>query len=386
MEQTAEIKSVINRITRFRHELHQHPELAHKERNTAKRILKFLENTQADKIQKEVGGNGIIFTYKGSQKGKNLLFRAELDALPIQEQNTMDYRSKTDQVSHKCGHDGHMAILCGLGLLLKERNFKGEVHLLFQPAEETGEGAQKMLDDPKMKSIKVDHAYALHNLPGFPKNQIVFKTGIFAAASKGLIVKLTGKPTHASHPRDGINPILAGSRIIQLFNEIPNMFTQLEEVAQITPVGINMGQKAFGTSASEGELYATVRAYDNAGMQRISDQLEDHILQISRMYGLKVSINWTEEFKAVENDGNSVEIVEKSISQLKLRRQTVSHPFPWSEDFGQFSQQFPLCLFGLGSGEKQAQLHQEDYDFPDDILETGVSMFQQIITEANRSQ
>ena len=385
MEKVKIPKSILDRITEFRHELHQHPELAHQEEKTAERLGKFLKDVSFEKVEDQIGGTGIIFTIKGKEAGKNLLFRAELDALPIQEENSMDYRSKTEKVSHKCGHDGHMAILCGLALLLQEKqDFKGNVHFLFQPAEETGEGAEKMIDDKKMQAYEVDYAFALHNLPGFSKGQIILKKGVFAAASKGLIVQLKGRPTHASHPKDGINPIPAGSKIIQLFSEIPNMQTQLEEIVQITPVGINMGQKAFGTSASEGELYATVRTYENVSMQRVSDELEEQIKQIAKLYHLQISISWTEEFKAVENHEKAYDFVEKATNSLKFDQKEVETPFPWSEDFGQFGRQFPICLFGLGSGKNQPQLHQENYDFPDEIMEKGIQIFYQIIKEANR--
>tara|TARA_R110002096_G_scaffold72174_4_gene172172 strand:- start:18505 stop:19665 length:1161 start_codon:yes stop_codon:yes gene_type:complete len=385
MEQNKGISAIIAAAKKLRQHLHQDPELAHQEVKTAKKVLEFLLNTNPDEVVEGIGGNGLIVSYKGTSKGKDLLFRAELDALPIEEVNTFEHASKNEKVSHKCGHDGHMAILCGLAMLLKDRDkYKGTVHLLFQPAEETGEGAMKMLEDSKINAFKVDYAFALHNLPGFKMGEIVVKRNTFAAASKGLIVKLKGKPSHASHPKDGINPLFAASQILQLFNESPNMHTALEEVAQITPVGIKMGQKAFGTSASEGEIYATLRTYEDATMERMSTYLEEKIAGIAALHKLKHSIEWTEEFAAVKNDETCFEILENALKELNFEQQEVSSPFPWSEDFGRFSERFPTCMFGLGAGEKHQQLHQEDYDFPDDIISTGVQVFYKLIEKANQ--
>lgn len=387
MKTLQELEAIVERVSRLRHELHQFPEVAHQEKDTAKRILAFLAETQADQIIDKIGGNGIIATYKGEKAGKSILFRAELDALPIAEVNQFDYRSKTENKSHKCGHDGHMAILCGLASLLQDRNsFSGTIHLLFQPAEETGEGAQKMLEDEKMKNIRADYAFALHNLPGFEKGEVVVKSGIFAAASKGMIVKLKGKPSHASHPKDGINPTFAATQILQLFHEMPNMHSALEEVVQITPVGIQIGQKAFGTSAGEGELYATIRTYDNALMESISAGLKQKIKRIGELNKLTTTVDWTEEFQAVENSKEGVEWVKTAAKKLELSITEAKNPFPWSEDFGQFGKRFPLCLFGLGSGKDHPQLHNEDYDFPDEIIPHGIQLFNEIIQHIQKSK
>jgi amidohydrolase len=374
------------KVKAFRKELHQIPETAFEEEQTAKKVISFLQQSNPDKIESEIGGFGLLAFYQGKESGKTLLFRAELDALPIAESNDFDHRSKHQGKGHKCGHDGHMSILLALSLMLEKREFSGKVILLFQPAEETGEGAQAMMKDSRIQNLKVDKAYALHNLPGFQKSKVIYKDEIFAAASKGVIIKLQGKPSHASHPKDGINPALAVAEIIQAFYEVPQMQTTLEEVALITPVGMKMGQKAFGTSAADGEVYATIRTYRNETMDKICEVLESRIKSIADGFGLQFEISYTEEFKAVVNEEGSNASLIKSCEKLDFEKEQASSPFPWSEDFGQFSKQFPICFFGLGSGEDHPQLHNEDYDFPDELIETGSQLFYEIIKTENTSK
>jgi amidohydrolase len=278
-----------------------------------------------------------------------------------------------------------MSILLVLSHFLNDRDFSGTVILLFQPAEETGEGAQAMLKDKRIQDLKVDRAYALHNLPGFELGKVIYKEEIFAAASKGVIIKLKGKPSHASHPKDGINPSLAVAEIVQAFYEIPQMHTALEEVALITPVGMKVGQKAFGTSASEGEVYATLRTYSNQSMERLSEVLEKRVCKIAEGFESKYEIGYTEEFKAVVNEKDSNKPLLSACKKLEIENQNASSPFPWSEDFGQFAKQFPIYFFGLGAGNKQPQLHNEDYDFPDELIEIGSRLFFEIIQAENQA-
>ena len=173
-------------LTLLRKELHKNPEVSGKEVQTAKRIISFLENYPPDEMITEVGTTGILAIYKGKTVGKTVLFRCELDALPIDEINTFDHRSLVNGVSHKCGHDGHMAILCGLATELHfKRPETGTVILLFQPAEEDGTGAEKVFNDLKF-IYNPDFAFALHNIPGYKTNQIVVKNNTFSCAVNSL--------------------------------------------------------------------------------------------------------------------------------------------------------------------------------------------------------
>ena len=200
----------IQELIQLRKKLHTMPEVAFEEKNTNKEILNFFSALQPDQTITQLGGTGLAFIFKGEKPGKRLLFRCELDALPIEDLKKSPYQSQILGKGHLCGHDGHMAIICGLGeKLAGNRPESGEVILLFQPAEETGDGAKAVLADPRFKQIKPDFAFALHNLPGFPLHQVVMRKGTFAAGSTGMTISLTGKTSHSAHPEAGINPAQA---------------------------------------------------------------------------------------------------------------------------------------------------------------------------------
>lgn len=366
-------------LIQLRKELHKHPEISGNEKETANRVLLFLSKYPPNKIITSLGGEGILAIYKGSEKGKTILFRCELDALPIEEINTFNYQSVYSGVSHKCGYDGHMAILCGMAKTLHENPLKkGTVMLLFQPAEEDGNGAKRVLNDANFKEFKPDFVFALHNLPGFKKHQIIVKEDTFTCAVNSMIIKLNGKTSHAGEPENGINPALAIAEIIQVFNSEINTDLTSEKYCLITPIHIEMGEKAYGVSAGYGEVHFTIRSNSNNQMRIIESNLEENVIKITSKYDLKTEISWTQSFEANENSPDAVHFIKKaaSISNLSVLERKL--PFTFGEDFGLFTQHFKGAMLGIGAGENTPALHNPDYDFPDDIITTGIQLFHQI--------
>ncbi|WP_197678594.1 M20/M25/M40 family metallo-hydrolase [Maribacter dokdonensis] len=167
---------MIDTLVLLRKQLHENPELSGKEHETANRIVEFVKSFIPTQIIEGVGGTGVGVVYQFAESGPTVVIRCELDALPIVEENTFNYRSKNSGVSHKCGHDGHMTIVAGLAPWLKEATFKrGKVVLLFQPAEETGKGAANVIEDSRFKNLTIDYVFALHNLPGSKKHSITVR-------------------------------------------------------------------------------------------------------------------------------------------------------------------------------------------------------------------
>ncbi len=371
----------LNQLIQLRQELHQSPEIAGEEGKTASKILSFISKLNPDEIIENLGGSGLAFIFKGKSPGPRTLFRAELDALPIQETGNPSYKSTVDGKAHLCGHDGHMTIICGLGEKIAEkRPEKGEVVLLFQPAEETGEGARRILDDPKFERIKPDFAYALHNLPGFPLHQVVVRDGTFAAGSTGMTISLTGKTSHAAHPDAGINPAFAIAQLIQTLPKFPD---QLKDFALVTVIHSEIGSLAFGTSAGKGSLSLTIRAFDQEELDSLLEKIEKEVERVATQENLKFEITYLEAFAVSKNDPNAAEIAESAMKDLGMDISQKAEPFRWSEDFGLFSQSCPSYLFGLGSGENCPQLHEPTYDFPDELIETGVKVFEKIARKVN---
>lgn len=376
------IEISLRELVKLRKEIHQNPELSGSENNTAKRIIFFAKKYNPDKIISNIGGFGIAIIFKGKEKGPTVLVRCELDALPIPETNKLKYRSVINNISHKCGHDGHMTMVSGLIPLLSKNKLKrGKAILLYQPAEETGEGAEWILKDKKFRSIKPDFVFALHNLPGFEKGKILIRKKEFAAASKGMIIKLTGKTSHAAEPEKGINPALAVSEIIYELTNLPRQIKSIKDFSLITIIHSKIGEKAFGTSPGYAEVMATLRSFKNKDMKLLTDNAIKKVKAIAKKYKLKNTIEFTEEFPATVNENNCVDIIMNAAKNNKLRVQTIRTPFRWSEDFGHFTNHFNGALFGLGSGIKQPALHNPDYDFPDEIIKPGVKVFYSIIKQ-----
>ena len=373
----------LNELLALRKSLHANPELAHNEKATAAVLKDFILKLNPDEIIENIGGNGIDFIYKGKEEGPTVLIRAELDALPIIEECEFDYKSKNIGVSHKCGHDGHMTILAGLAHKLNDsKPSKGKVVLLFQPAEEVGEGADKVINDKKFKEIKPDYAFALHNLPGFEKHEIIVRNNIFAAASVGMKIILKGKTSHAAHPENGISPSNAVSLIIQKFNSLINTIKNENfDFGLVTIIHVSIGEKAFGTSPGYAEIYATLRANSDDDLEIIKSNCVETVKRVAENEKLKFEISWTEAFPATVNDVDTVNKILSAADQLKLKVNKIDSPFRWTEDFGHFTKIARGALFGLGAGKQTPQLHNPDYDFPDELISTGINVFYKIVNE-----
>lgn len=379
------LKQMLPDLKKIRKEIHQNPELSEHEYNTADRIVKYL-TTHSNGSIKKIANTGVIATFDSGIHGKNTMLRADTDALPIFEINEFDYKSKTPGVSHKCGHDGHTTMMLGVARLLTQYPIKsGKVVLLFQPAEENGMGANAVLNDDNFKDLTFDFVFALHNIPGFKKNQIIIKENTFNANVKSMIIKLHGKTAHAAEPEKGHNPALAIADILHFTEELTNNNPAQDDFFLITPVHLNMGEIAYGISAGEGEIHLTIRSWDVALFDKKCAELESFIQQTCKTYNLKEKIAWTQVFYANKNDDLAIDIVRKAAVENKFELHNMSHSFKWGEDFGLFTQKFKGAMFGLGAGENTPALHNPDYDFPDDITATGMQQFFQIIQEINKA-
>lgn len=370
-------------LIKIRHLLHQNPELANQEFKTSKRISNFLDNYKPDEII-DVSKTGKLFVFDSKQDGPTTVFRAELDALPINEENNLEYVSLNKGVAHLCGHDGHMTIVLGLAKKISEnRPQKGKVVLLFQPAEESEQGARDVVNSTEFKALKPDFIFGLHNIPKAPMHQILVKSGSFAAASKGMTIKLFGKSSHAAEPEKGISPADAISKIIKKLHLLRDDKTLFSGLILLTIINIKLGEIAFGTSPGFAEIRITLRSFENEDMELLTNEAEKIIMEITRQEQLKINIEYSEVFPATINNDNCLNLIKRSavINQCDLKE--MENPFKWSEDFGYYSEKYNTGFFGLGSGLEQAALHNPDFNFPDEIIETGVNLFNQIYKSIN---
>lgn len=367
-------------LIEIRKHLHQNPELSEQETHTADFLEKEIGALNPTEVVKIAQSR--IFIFDSGNPGLNIAFRADIDALPIEEENNIKHLSKTKGVAHVCGHDGHMSILIGFAReLVKKPPQKGRVILVFQSAEETGQGAKQLMESKEFQNLKIDYIFGLHNIPGIEKGQILVKEGGFASASRGMILKIHGKTSHAAEPEKGINPAVAVAQITQELDQIVKTKGLFKDFTLLTFIYIKMGEVAFGTSAGHAEMGFTIRSYENEDIDHIIKWSKDVISDICFKHKLKCSFEFTEVFPATITTPDSYERIKKAAEKLKLSVKELEEPMKWSEDFGYYSSSIKTGFFGLGSGLDQPKLHNPDFDFPDEIIEKGVNMFLEILQD-----
>lgn len=369
-------------LVRLRKEIHQNPEISGNEKETSERIIKELQLCNPDELITGIGGYGVLakFDCSSGEPSKKLLFRAELDAISVQEETGIPYHSINEGAMHGCGHDGHMAILIGLARELKKNPRKNvDVWVLFQPSEETGEGAARVLEEERFKNLEIDHGFALHNLPGFRKKSIISKPGHFAAGSVGLDISVQGTFSHAAYPERGLNPGITVSKLVQEVEKEMQTFRDEDESNKIVCTYIKMGERAFGISPGKAQVGFTIRsAFDeklNVGVQLVYEIIKE----IKRSFEGEILVEQVEPFCATINSDEGAKVVRQVCKQNRLPYQELDAPFPWSEDFGEFGRQFPITIFGLGAGDEKPPLHSEKYDFDDGLIPVGITMFKGIV-------
>jgi len=365
-------------LSALRQRLHQQPELSGQEAETAALIREFFEPLAPDEVLTGLGGTGLAFVF-GQQPGPSLLLRCELDALPIQETGSHAYRSQRCGVGHQCGHDGHMAILAAVGQALSNQPpTRGQVTLLFQPAEETGTGAAAVAQDDRFQALNPDFVFALHNMPGFPLGQIVVREGPMTCASRGVSISLSGRTAHAAQPETGCSPARALAELIDLLNTLATIANTGEEIAFATVVGARLGGKAFGTAPGDAELWATLRSETDHGMSVMLEQITGALERRCAEDGLSYQLNFEDVFPATRNHPEAVQLLTAACSNLDLV--FPQEPIRWSEDVGHLFAGSKGALFGLGAGAGTAALHDPEYDFPDALIEHGRDIFLRLIS------
>lgn len=349
----------------IRQDLHCHPGISGDEHYAHDLIVRQLASCHPDQLFTHVGGFGVVAVWGTELSRPTIAIRGDIDALPI---------------GHRCGHDGHTTILLQLAERISDkfpRSFNNiNIILVFQPEEETGTGSRKIIDSGILQRYNIKAIFGFHNLPGFPLGTVVLNYHTFAAASTGVVYRLTGRNTHASTPEKGINPGLAIAEIIQSFNRLNSSDTAADRFRQCTLICVRLGEEAFGTSAGQADIMFTLRAFTNNAMQQLLSEANDTVNQTAARYHLQVSQSLRDPFLATENNSTLVEFVEQ---HCICQQRHVLTPFRWSEDFANYLQHFPGAMFGIGSGEKQPELHHPDYNFPDSLIKPASDILLNII-------
>ncbi len=358
----------LKKITALRHSLHQYPELSGQESHTKLTLMHFIESNTRLAV---IDCGKWFYASRYIEASDAIAFRADMDALPFPEGLTIPHASLTPGVSHKCGHDGHCAALCGLALELDALNLNRSVYLVFQHAEEIGLGAHECSDF--LRDRNISEIYTFHNWSGYPENSIVVRDGLCHCASQGLTVHFTGKPSHASEPEKGINPSFAVGRLIMGIRELYSQYEGRKVLCTI--VNVKVGSKNFGISPGDGEVSMTLRAEHERDMQAFDSDVRTLAEKLGGDFSVDVGFETHDYFPETVSDSECVRKVKNAAKTLGLQVIHMDEAIRASEDFGWYMKTIPGAIFYVGNGENYPDIHTSGYDFNDKILASAVDMF-----------
>ncbi len=365
-----QIQQALPAILSFRHYLHQHPELSFKEYHTAEAIAAKLAETGYE-VQTNIGQTGVVAVLDSGKPGKTVGLRADMDALPLTEETNLEYKSVNSGVMHACGHDGHVATLLLAANVLRHytNSFAGQIKFIFQPAEELGLGAKAMIQTGLLTTPPMDAIFGYHNLPGYPKGQVLVRSGCIMAGRMVLRIKIMGKGGHSSAPEKTIDPIYVGGVVVQTLHSIRNLnFSPFEKLV------ISITQFKAGSADNiipkEAFLAGTIRFTENNSITAIQQKIKRAVNGIAASLGATAEIEFPDVAPATVNSPQETEWVYETAKGL-FGQQNVSimqDNIMASEDFSFFLEKIPGCFFLVGTGEDLPYLHSPTYSFEDGII------------------
>ncbi len=354
----------------LRRELHRHPEVSNHEVWTKRHLIDFLKgHTNLEIVDR---GRWFYAIYRAGADKKNIAFRADFDALPMDEGIALPHGSQVPGVAHKCGHDGHAASLAGFALEIAARGADKNIFFLFQHAEETGDGAAECA--VFIKENNIEEIFAFHNMSGMDFQTIYTIDGTSNWASKGMIIHMVGRPAHASQPQDGANPAFA---IAALISAIPDLIAPENNRGTVlcTVIQVDIGERAFGIAASKGDLLLTIRARYEADMDELQRKLTDLAQAEAAKYGLQVGFAYNDAFPETVNAQASSDKIRRVCQEKGLAWRELENSFRGSEDYGHYLKQAKGAICFIGNGEDYPHVHTTGYDFRDELIEVAVDLF-----------
>jgi amidohydrolase len=380
-----EILESTDEIRAIRRDLHAHPELFFEEVRTAKIVADQLKSWGID-VHTGLGKTGVVGTIHGTLgSGKSIGLRADLDALPLTEHNNFPHASKSVGKMHACGHDGHTAMLLAAAQYLsKHRDFKGTVHLIFQPAEEGGGGAREMIRDGLFEKFQCDAVFGMHNWPGMPEGHFGVIPGPMMASSNEFKITLRGRGAHAALPHNGADPIIAATQLVSALQSILTRNKNPIDIAVLSVTQIHAGE-ATNVIPDEAYIGGTIRTFTTPVLDLIESRLRHISSSIASSFDCSVEIEFLRNYPPLINHENETQFALGVIKEL-VGEQGVfpdTQPTMGSEDFSFMLEKIPGCYVFIGNGDGlhreqghglgPCNLHNPSYDFNDKLLPIGAS-------------
>ena len=364
-----------NEIKEWRRDLHAHPELRYDVHRTAGSVAEKLKSFGCDEVVPGIGRTGVVGVIRGRKSGSKVIgLRADMDALPLEEETGLPYKSTVPGKMHACGHDGHTAMLLGAAKYLAEtRNFAGTAVVIFQPAEEGGAGALAMVKDGLISRFGIQEVYGMHNYPGLPIGQFAIRPGAMMAAADHLQIEIEGKGGHAARPHLSIDTILVGA---QMINQLQSIVARNVDPLEAAVVSVCMFQAGHTDNVipQHAVLRGTARSLTPEVRELLHQRIGEVVEGTARLYGATAKVTYTNGYPVVVNHERQTAFAADVAREIAGRDKVDIDvpPVMGAEDFAFMLAERPGAFIFVGNGDS-AGLHHPAYDFNDETIPVGTS-------------
>ena len=371
-------------IQAWRRDIHQHPELLYDVHRTAAFVADRLREFGCDEVATGLGKTGVVGVIKGRKPAgrsdvRVIGLRADMDALPIEEETNLPYASKTPGKMHACGHDGHTAMLLGAARYFAEtRNFAGDVVVIFQPAEEGGAGAAAMIKDGLMDRFGIDQVFGMHNGPGIPVGQFAIRSGPIMAATDSIDIKITGHGGHAARPHICIDSVLVGSQLINALQSIVSRGVDPLESAVISICEFHAGN-ARNVIPQAAELRGTARTLTPEVRELVEKRVREVVAGVAQMTGARIDLVYERGYPVTVNHASQTDVAIRVAQEVAGEGNVhETPPLMGAEDFAYMLEARPGAFIFCGNGDS-AGLHHPAYNFNDEAIVYGTSYWIKLV-------
>src|SRR5580698_11390807 len=379
------ISDLVPEVRTWRRELHQNPELMYDVEETAKFVADRLRAFGCDEVKTAIGRTGLVGVIRGAKgsSSRSIGLRADMDALPIEEETNLPYRSKVRGKMHACGHDGHTAMLLGAARRLAQtRDFAGNAVVIFQPAEEGGAGAMAMIDDGLMDKFGIEEVYGMHNMPALPVGSFKIRKGPTMASADEITILVEGRGGHGAMPHQCIDPVVIGAQIVTALQTIASRNVDPLDSCVVSVTRFEAGT-ANNIIPQTAWLNGTVRTLKAATRDRVEKRIHEIVAGVAAAGGATARVEYRRGYPPTINHGAQTDFAAEVARKVAGDSHVDAHapPVMGAEDFSFMLEARPGAFIFIGNGDS-AMLHHPAYDFNDAALPYGMSYWVELVETA----
>jgi amidohydrolase len=382
MQLIPQITAFHDDLTRWRRDIHAHPELGFEEERTSELVAQKLASFGLE-VHRDIGRTGVVARLKAGNGQRTIGLRADMDALPIEEANGFDYRSQNGGRMHACGHDGHTTMLLGAArYLAATRKFDGIVHFIFQPAEEGLGGADAMVGDGLFERFPCEAVFGMHNRPGLAVGKFAIRPGAMMAGGAFFDIAIEGKGAHGARPEAGVDPVVVAAHVTTALQTIVARNVRPIDTAVLSVTQIHTGD-AYNVIPERAVVRGTVRAFSNDTMEMIRANMDRIATGVAQGLGARAALDFRYLFLPLVNEPGATDFIADTAAEIVGAENVnrASHLVMASEDFSAMLARCPGAYIQIGNGDRPGgcEVHNPGYDFNDEILPLGASLFARLV-------